>query len=277
MALAFVPDADAAVICQRKKKLRIRETACKAKEMLVQDLQQVGTDVQGLGTTVQNLGAELDALGADVADHEMRLDGENARVNFVVDQLRLACAAAPELVLAEKDLLPNQNPIGCGGGCRIHDGDPAACEGAWAVSRSGATSCFFFEDVCLPCANCGEDVPACTNACKEQVIVTCPTDPTRTVFAGGPGTAACAQFATQEACEMAFHVNGFGEPASCAWRADGCVGCGPTNETNEDCVNTCRTRTCADATRTALRSCVSRRRARSLRGELGASPELAQS
>jgi hypothetical protein len=143
----------------------------------------------------------------------------------------------------------------CDGGCRTHDGNQAACEKAWAISEEGATSCFFFKNMCLPCADCGERPGACQNTCRPPLNVTCPNDPTRTVFAGGPGTQACQKFTTQEECEQAFHANFRLDPASCFWQGGQCRGCGPNNENDGDGTNTCRVTGCADASRTTLQEC----------------------
>jgi hypothetical protein len=68
----------------------------------------------------------------------------------------------------------------------------------------------------------------------------CPADPSRTVFAGGPGTSACRDFEDQPSCESAFHMSACG-PASCFWDFDSfnCKGCGPNNAQSGQCVNTC--------------------------------------
>lgn len=248
LAAALLSDAEAAVLCQRKKKLTIRATACKAKETLVQDLGQLGSGVQQLGSDVQQLGGAVGAQGG-------RLDAQTSRVDFVVEQLRLECTAAPERVRVENDDSFYYDNVECGGGCRLHDGDPAACNAAWAISESGATSCFVFGDRCLPCADCGDEAGACTNACRPPREVTCENDPTRTVFAGGPGTEACSRFEDQTSCEQAYHAGRGDVAASCFWTGTQCRGCGPNNENDADCTNTCRVTTCADAGRTNLREC----------------------
>ncbi len=69
----------------------------------------------------------------------------------------------------------------------------------------------------------------------------CPMDSTRTIFAGGPGTSACHQYDNNPtACEQAFHIGGECGAASCYMDPSGnCNGCGPNNEDNGACVNTC--------------------------------------
>ncbi len=257
LATALVPDASAAVLCQRKNKVKLRATACKGKEVLVEDLQQLGANVQQLGTNVQQLGTNVQQLGTDLGTQGGILGTEGARVDGIVDQLRLECSNAPELAKAESSDSFYYDNIECDGGCRTHDGNQTACESAWALSEDGATSCYFFKDFCLPCSGCGEDQGVCTNACREQVVVTCPNDPTRTIFAGGPQTEACQHLKTQVDCEHAFHASRNLAPTSCFWDGDECRGCGPRNENDQDCTNTCRTIGCSDASRTTLRRCES--------------------
>lgn len=65
----------------------------------------------------------------------------------------------------------------------------------------------------------------------------CTADPTRTIFAGGPNTAACRQFdGDQASCEAAWHFGGAGA-ASCFYDSGSCLGCGPNN--SGSCTNTC--------------------------------------
>ncbi len=89
-----------------------------------------------------------------------------------------------------------------------------------------------------------------------QAQLVCAADPTRTVFAAGNGQAggACRQFdGNQASCNQAFHLSGPNELASCYYDAgtEDCRGCGPSNEGDGNCVNTCRpTPVCtADPTR----------------------------
>jgi hypothetical protein len=248
LASAFAPDANAAVLCQRKNKVKLRPTACKGKETQVQDLQQLGTNVDQVGSSVQQ-------LGTDLGTQTSRLGAQTTRLDDLIGQLRIECTNAPELVKVESGDSFYFDNLECRGGCRTHDGNRTACEDAWAISDSGATSCFFFKNLCLPCADCGEESGACQNTCQVPLDVTCPNDPTRTVFAGGPRTEACQRFTTQQDCEKAFHANFNLEPTSCFWKGGQCRGCGPNNENNQDCTNTCRTVECADESRTTLKDC----------------------
>lgn len=224
-----VDPADAVVLCQRKNKVKIRPDACKGKETLVQDLAALGTDVAAQG----------------------------AQASFLDDQLRLGCAGTPALVESEEtDISFYYDNISCTGGCRKFDGNQAGCEGAWALSEDGATSCFFFNSLCLPCADCGQRRGVCQNRCRVvQTPLTCAADPTRTNFVGGPSTDACRSLSTQADCEAAFHA-GLGKTvATCYWDGSECRGCGARSENGGSCTNTCRTRTCADPARTTLNRC----------------------
>jgi len=231
LAVALAPigvgSADAAVLCQRKSKVKIRSETCKKKETLVQDLGMLATDVAGQAAETAGLRGPF----------------------------RLDCPGAPELVQAVSDDSFYYDRIDCIGGCRTHDGSQAACEGAWALSEDGATSCFFFNGLCLPCADCGTRAGVCQNRCRVIGTASCPGDPTRTTFAGGPGSDACLGFGTQTACEAAFHF-GLGKvPATCYWDGSNCRGCGPYNENNGNCTNTCQTPTCSDPARTTRAYC----------------------
>ena len=72
--------------------------------------------------------------------------------------------------------------------------------------------------------------------------IMCPQDPGRTIFAGGPNTAACSQFdGDQPSCENAFHIGGECGVASCWYdfQSGSCRGCGPSNLDEGLCQNTC--------------------------------------
>ncbi len=123
--------------------------------------------------------------------------------------------------------------------CRQFDADPASCRQAYHQGGDGiVSSCFETMD----CVRCGDDSspgdPICINPC--QPVPTC-LDVTRTVFVGGPGSNACQRFDNDQAgCETAFHLGGSGV-ASCFYDVgdDECRGCGPDNQDDGDCTNTC--------------------------------------
>jgi hypothetical protein len=145
------------------------------------------------------------------------------------------------------------------GACTVFSGTAgfaADCESAFHLTRDGfAASCFFNEtfNVCRGCGPANESDGECVNTCRPNQPV-CEDDPSRTIFAGGPNTNACGRFdGDQTSCEAAFHKTGVGTIASCFYDSGSCVGCGPTNEGNGDCTNTCGTPACpADGTRTVF-------------------------
>ena len=127
--------------------------------------------------------------------------------------------------------------------CRQFDGDQPACESAFHLGLCGVASCFYSGGDCLGCGAMNELNGSCSNTCNPP---SCPGDISRTIFAGGPQTSACHQFdGNQPLCAQAFHL-GQGGVASCYYDvpADECRGCGPSNQENGDCVNSCPT--CTD-------------------------------
>jgi hypothetical protein len=152
--------------------------------------------------------------------------------------------------------LDEQRTVFAGGpgtrACRQFDGDQAKCEQAYHLGARGVATCFYDanNDSCLGCGPSNENQGACTNTCVPPP--SCAEDPGRTIYAGGPGTEACRQFnSDQTSCEQAFHRGGNGI-ASCFYTEnDTCQGCGPNNERNGQCINTCDPPTCAkDPSRT---------------------------
>jgi hypothetical protein len=155
-----------------------------------------------------------------------------------------------------------ENPPGA---CRQFDDDVQMCNQAFHLGGDGIYSSCFPSVECVPCgrfrtgksvappARGGtgqggrpqpEDALGCINACVPPP--TC-ADQARTQFAGGPGTGACHTFdGNQTACEQAFHVNQFDDPATCWYDSatDTCNGCGPANEGADECTNTCIANTC---------------------------------
>lgn len=135
--------------------------------------------------------------------------------------------------------------------CESLDGNPTACNAAFHTGGNGVASCWYdaIEDECNGCGPSNEGDGDCTNTC---IAETCPLDPSRTTFAGGPFTGetggACTQYLDQTTCEQAFH-RGRSGIASCYWNGSSCLGCGPSNE--DDCVNTCAPLPpCLDTSRT---------------------------
>lgn len=122
--------------------------------------------------------------------------------------------------------------------CRQFDGDQPSCEQAFHLGQCGVSSCYYDSGICRGCGPSNAATGECTNSCAPP---SCPGDPARTIFAGGPQTSACHQFdGDQTSCEQAYHVGQNGV-ASCWYdgSSDECRGCGPNNSQNGDCVNTC--------------------------------------
>jgi hypothetical protein len=113
----------------------------------------------------------------------------------------------------------------------------AACETAYNVGSGGVASCYSDGSFCQGCGPTNEGNGNCINTCTHGAP-SCDADPTRTVYAGGPNTGACQQFTDEASCEAAFHTGMCGE-ASCYWDGFSCNGCGPNNEGNGNCTNTC--------------------------------------
>jgi len=131
--------------------------------------------------------------------------------------------------------------------CRAFDGDPQACNAAYHSTFNGnASSCFYdFPDgACRGCGPSNFEGEGCVNTCVYGAP-SCAEDPSRSFFLGGPNTSACrgipAGTAAQTLCEGSFHLGRQGF-ASCYWDpdAESCQGCGPGQETEGHCQNTCQ-------------------------------------
>jgi hypothetical protein len=150
------------------------------------------------------------------------------------------------------DCLDQARTIFAGGpgtdACQQFNGDETSCEQAFHLGRNGVATCFYDTntDDCRGCGPSNENQGNCTNTCVPPP--TCTDDPSRTIFAGGPGTNACRQYDNdQSSCEQAFHRGSAGI-ASCFYNSDEdeCRGCGPANEGQGNCTNTCDPATCAE-------------------------------
>jgi hypothetical protein len=137
-------------------------------------------------------------------------------------------------------------------GCHDFDGNQIVCNQAFILGKGGVTSCFYDvdSDSCEGCGPFNQAEGLCMNECRP---VSCVGDPSRTAFAGGPESGACQNYgiiAGTANCNIAFHIGAYGV-ASCYYDADAdeCRGCGPNNQGEGNCVNTCAA--CeADASRT---------------------------
>jgi hypothetical protein len=137
--------------------------------------------------------------------------------------------------------------------CRQFDADQSGCEGAYIRGGNGrATPCYYDagDDRCRGCGPENEGDGECTNTCTAPVPC---ADMTRTTYAGPPRSEGCNRYdGDQAGCELAY-VEGDAGVASCYYDSgdDNCRGCGPSNENNGECTNTCATTpTCLDMTRT---------------------------
>lgn len=137
--------------------------------------------------------------------------------------------------------------------CHQFDGDPVGCNKAFHVGGDGcgASSCYYDFGSCNGCGAQNETRGLCVNTC-ERGAPSCPGDSSRTIFAGYAQSSACRNLDfSQTLCEKAFHIDRTGQPASCYYDSNqgSCLGCGPTNLQDGACQNTCPV--CdGDATRT---------------------------
>lgn len=137
------------------------------------------------------------------------------------------CAADPGRVLflgAQADLCENLT-------------NQPTCESAYVRPGSGVTSCYWDGGGCADCTPDAQAEGLCQNTCDP---ITCDSDSSRTIFAGGPDSAACRQFdGDQTSCEQAFHATQSGGVASCFYDSGDCRGCGGNNASDGLCTNTC--------------------------------------
>jgi hypothetical protein len=165
--------------------------------------------------------------------------------NFANGECQNTCVVGPPT--CEKD--PSRTIFAGGpgtGACGQFDGDPASCLKAFHRGQQGGiASCFYDEsaDQCLGCGIGNSGSGQCLNTCQHGVP-SCTEDPARTLLAGYPNTAACHAFdGDQTGCESAYHLDQCYNAASCYYDVDNatCNGCGPNNQQNGACVNSCKT------------------------------------
>jgi hypothetical protein len=159
--------------------------------------------------------------------------------NFATENCRNTCVVGPPT--CERD--PSRTIFAGGPGtqaCQQFDGDPVSCLTAFHQGQNGGlASCFYDGGSCLGCGAMGGN--SCLNTCLHGVAA-CTEDPGRTLFAGGPQTQACHAFdGNQSGCEDAYHLDQCFNPASCWYDpdTDSCNGCGPNNQQDGFCTNTC--------------------------------------
>jgi hypothetical protein len=136
-----------------------------------------------------------------------------------------------------------------GAGCHKYDASPSSCAGAFIDSDGTLkpTSCYYDSDLseCRGCGPNNQSDGACVNECA-----TCDNDPSRTIFLGGPNSSPCHTFDSNPIlCNQAYHLGGQClQYASCFYSVDNgdCEGCGPTNQAEGLCSNTCAAPICGD-------------------------------
>lgn len=119
------------------------------------------------------------------------------------------------------------------------DGQEVLQDGTDPLDPSDDASCG--DTVCQPNESC-TSCPADCGSCESCIDPVCAGDPSRTLFAGTQTTSACKTFDGDPAsCALAFHEGSKGI-ASCFYNVgtDECLGCGPWNANNGDCINTCQ-------------------------------------
>jgi hypothetical protein len=123
--------------------------------------------------------------------------------------------------------------------CQQFEDDVDSCEHAWHVSGNGKAASCFVDAICSGCGPNNESDGSCTNTCGAGAPKDTCDDPSRTIFAGGPGSSACHQFdGDPNSCEHAWHATSNHGAASC-FIVNACQGCGPNNEDGGRCTNTC--------------------------------------
>jgi hypothetical protein len=124
----------------------------------------------------------------------------------------------------------------------------------------GVASAVDFEVICAPDNDGDTPEVRAGDPLDVRVVFTnhrCPrsqpgfcADPSRTLRTGGPGSEGCTTLGNDPlTCEIAW-VDGGSGAASCFFNEseDQCFGCGPNNERNGLCTNTCRSEDAGSAT-----------------------------
>jgi hypothetical protein len=130
-------------------------------------------------------------------------------------------------------------------GCGRFDGDQTSCESAFEFTDMRVpTTCRWSAGTseCLPCAPFEHAGGTCSNTCP-----VCPEDPSRTTYIFDD-FGACSAKSDQPSCEESFFVlDDTGLPTACYWDGFDCRDCGPSEELNGFCDNTCLAEPCATA------------------------------
>jgi len=124
--------------------------------------------------------------------------------------------------------------------CHNLDFSQTLCEKAFHMTQEGYTASCYWDVAYEECNGCGPNHfnnGDCQNTCPA-----CEGDPSHNVFAGGPNSSGCHKFdASPDSCAGAFLIgdNGIADP--CYYDDDNtvCNGCGPNNQSNAACLNSC--------------------------------------
>jgi hypothetical protein len=125
--------------------------------------------------------------------------------------------------------------------CHAFDGNQAGCESAYHVDSDGNTASCFYDQGAAECRGCGPtnaNNGECVNTCRNGPA-SCPLDPSRIFFAGLPGNSGCQNIDDLATCLASFNLGQCGI-TSCYWTGSSCQGCGPPNEFDAQCFNTCQ-------------------------------------
>jgi hypothetical protein len=215
------PDShgDAAVICQRKHRLRLRVDRCRPKETQLLDT------------------ASAAAVGTRLATLE-------AWAGF-------SCAGDPSRRLAVSAILDPTHAATSG--CRRFDGDAAACAAAYQTSNLlGASSCEYDGGTCFPCDLASQDEGVCRNACNPADC----HDATRTRRAKCGRL--LTQADCEQGFGNVPSIGGSLIVAPCWWDTGSgtCKLCDAKSEAAGACANTCGVRpSCREPTRTLFGAC----------------------
>jgi len=244
--------AEGVVVCQRKKKLRVRGgDTCKKKEQVVVDLGALDAEVGSLGSRLdasETLAGDLSrsamtvgrTLGFDCEGDPSRTLVSNCEPN--------ASQGVTRGFLGGSEPCRSDGETGCEGACRRFDGDSAACAGAFQPGAGGGSSCAYVDGRCVGCRDCGQIVGRCLDVC--QPPPTC-ADASRIRFVGETNQGGCERLRTQSDCEDGWGLVFLEHPTSCWWDATECRPCDDSDLADGSCSNVCAAPpTCADAGRT---------------------------
>jgi hypothetical protein len=227
------PDAGAVVVCQRKKKVRLRAESCKEKETPLFDSREVGVERE----RVNAHDARLDEHEGRIDEQEGRLDAHDERIGGAQTALGQRCEGDP----TRRPIAASIFGFGTIAMCRTLDDDPEACGQSFEVREDGvAASCVHLQGNCLGCDLGLHATGVCQNACQE---IAC-------ADASLTGVGSCSDLTSQVDCEQSWRPTGQFptfeqsiQATPCHWNAGDtrCEECGPRQISDGLCQNTCLT------------------------------------